>query len=54
MVEAIKLGGHGRALEGVQEWKQDSWEQKEDEWQEVYVKSVKEGEGIAQLVYWNF
>ncbi|WVQ75223.1 hypothetical protein IAR50_004835 [Cryptococcus sp. DSM 104548] len=54
MADAIKLAGHGRILDKVQEWAQETWEEKEGEWQEVYLKSVKHGDGIAQLVYWNF
>ncbi|ODN78355.1 hypothetical protein L202_03997 [Cryptococcus amylolentus CBS 6039] len=54
MAEAIKLAGHGRILENVQEWTQETWEEREGEWQEVFVRSVKQGDGIAQFVYWSF
>lgn len=54
MVDAIRKAGHGAALEGVKEWKQDGFEYREGEWQAVYVKSVAVDDGVAQLVYWNF
>ncbi|WVW86599.1 hypothetical protein I302_108649 [Kwoniella bestiolae CBS 10118] len=54
MVDAIHAAGHGSVLEGVREWEQSTWFEKTGEWQEVFVKSVEEGDGIAQLVYWNF
>lgn len=56
MVEAVKRAGHGRSVEGVKEWEQveGDWDYKEGEWKAVYVKRVESGDGIAQLVYWNF
>ncbi|WVQ96408.1 hypothetical protein IAU59_003513 [Kwoniella sp. CBS 9459] len=54
MVEAINAAGHKAALQGVKEWHQDTFVEKEGEWQEVSVRSVQEDQGIAQLVYWEF
>ncbi|WVF68886.1 hypothetical protein IAT40_003659 [Kwoniella sp. CBS 6097] len=54
MVEAIKAAGHQAALQGVKEWEQDTFVEKDGEWQEVFVRSVQEDQGSAQLVYWNF
>ncbi|OCF31240.1 methionyl-tRNA formyltransferase [Kwoniella heveanensis BCC8398] len=54
MVEAIKAAGHQGALQGVKEWEQDTFAEKDGEWQEVFVRSVQEEHGVAQLVYWNF
>lgn len=55
MLQAILDAGHGKAVEGVQEWKQDSFDESEEGvWQEVWVKTeVVEG-GLAQCVYWDF
>nr|XP_018260551.1 methionyl-tRNA formyltransferase [Kwoniella dejecticola CBS 10117]OBR82709.1 methionyl-tRNA formyltransferase [Kwoniella dejecticola CBS 10117] len=54
MVDAIRAAGHGAALDGVREWEQNTWTERIGEWQEVYVKSIEDDGGIAQLVYWNF
>nr|WVH01972.1 protein tyrosine phosphatase-like protein [Naematelia aurantialba] len=54
MVSAILDGGHGSVLEGVREWTQDSWEEREGEWQEVRVRRVEEEGRVAMLVYWDF
>jgi hypothetical protein len=55
MAEAVMDSGHGKAVEGVQEWPQASFEEAEEGvWQEVWVKTeVVEG-GLAQCVYWDF
>ncbi|WRT69405.1 uncharacterized protein IL334_006389 [Kwoniella shivajii] len=54
MTEAILAAGHGQVLEGIKEWKQTTWMERKGEWQEVFVRSLEEKDGIAQLVYWNF
>lgn len=48
--EAIRASGHGAALDGVQEWPQNTFEEMRGTWQEVSVRSM---DG-AQLVYWDF
>lgn len=54
MTEAIKRAGHGSILEGVDEWKQDTFVERPGEWQEVYVRRLDTVAGVAMLVYWNF
>lgn len=54
MAHAITTSGHGKVLENVQEWKQDTWEERKGTWQEVYVKTEVKNGGLAQCVYWNF
>ncbi|WWC95295.1 hypothetical protein V866_002156 [Kwoniella sp. B9012] len=54
MVDAIRAAGHQGVLKEVTEWEQSTWMERKGEWQEVFVRSVEEKDGIAQLVYWNF
>lgn len=54
MVEAIRSSGHGRVLERVLEWEQGGYEEVPGSWQEVWVKRVKAGDGVAMCVYWEF
>ncbi|ORX38056.1 hypothetical protein BD324DRAFT_650589 [Kockovaella imperatae] len=54
MVQAIESSGHASALQGVQEWSQETFDHVPGTWQEVYVKSIHQGDRLAQCVYWNF
>ena len=54
MADAIRVCGHGKVLEAVQEWYQDTWEEKIGTWQEVYIKTIVNDGGLAQCVFWRF
>lgn len=54
MVDAIRASGHGSAVEGVQEWDINHFEDFEGDWKEVRVKTVVQDGKLAQFVYWDF
>lgn len=54
MAEALVACGEGHRLDGVQEWALNDFAEIAGTWQQVFVRSVPEGDAIVQLVYWDF
>ncbi|KAK4686797.1 hypothetical protein P7C73_g3324, partial [Tremellales sp. Uapishka_1] len=54
MAEAIRQAGHGSVLDGVKEWHQEGFEERKGTWQQVFVRTLITGNGLAQLVYFDF
>ncbi|CAK9785842.1 ClpP/crotonase [Cutaneotrichosporon oleaginosum] len=54
MAEALVAAGEGARLEGVPEWTETEFQEIPGTYQQVYVRTVKEGDGLIQLVYWDF
>jgi enoyl-CoA hydratase/carnithine racemase len=54
MAEALVAAGEGDRLEGVPEWAETEFQEVPGTYQQVFVRSVKEGDALVQLVYWDF
>lgn len=54
MAEALVACGEGSRLDGVQEWSLKDFTEIPGTWQQVFVRSVPEGDALVQLVYWDF
>jgi len=54
MAEALRNAGEGDKLVGVPEWLAHDFAEVPGTWQQVFVRSVQEGDAIIQFVYWDF
>jgi hypothetical protein len=53
MAEALRNAGDGDRLVDVPEWVVQDFTEVPGTWQQVFVRSVTEGDAIIQLVYWD-
>lgn len=54
MAEALVAAGEGAKLDGVPEWAEVEFNEVPGTWQQVFVRTLKEGDALIQLVYWDF
>jgi hypothetical protein len=54
MADALRLAGEGERLVAVPEWEERSFEEAPGTYQQVFVRSVMEGDAVIQFVYWDF
>lgn len=54
MADALRAAGEGARLDGVPEWAVTDFTEVPGTWQQVFVRTVTEGDALIQLVYWDF
>ncbi|BEI86677.1 hypothetical protein CcaverHIS002_0700230 [Cutaneotrichosporon cavernicola] len=54
MADALVAAGEGAKLQGVPEWTETQFQEVPGTFQQVFVRTLKEGDGLIQLVYWDF
>lgn len=54
LADALRSAGEGARLEGVPEWTVTDFTEVPGTWQQVFVRTLKEGDALIQLVYWDF
>ncbi|TXT06138.1 hypothetical protein VHUM_03611 [Vanrija humicola] len=54
MADALVAAGEASRLDGVPEWPIHDFQEVPGTWQQVFVRTIPAGEGLVQLVYWDF
>lgn len=54
MADALRAAGEAERLEGVPEWPVTDFTEVPGTWQQVFVRTIQEGNALIQLVYWDY